>query len=142
MLPKGQALITSRPFRAPHHGASSVSIIGGGAVPRPGEISLAAHGVLFLDEMPEFHRDVLEALRQPMEDHVVTISRASARVDFPACFQLVGAMNPCPCVLSLIHIYNAAKGFGDTLEFDRIRPGFSQNITPFKFFLIKKSRKS
>ena len=86
MLPKGQALITSRPFRAPHHGASSVSIIGGGAVPRPGEISLAAHGVLFL-----------EALRQPMEDHVVTISRASARVDFPACFQLVGAMNPCPC---------------------------------------------
>lgn len=97
MLPKGQALITSRPFRAPHHGASSVSIIGGGAVPRPGEISLAAHGVLFLDEMPEFHRDVLEALRQPMEDHVVTISRASARVDFPACFQLVGAMNPCPC---------------------------------------------
>ncbi len=97
MLAKNQALINRRPFRSPHHGASSASIIGGGANPRPGEISLASRGVLFLDEMPEFHRDVLEALRQPMEDHVVTISRVASRLDFPASFQLVGSMNPCPC---------------------------------------------
>lgn len=97
MLPKDKPLITTRPFRAPHHGASSASIIGGGATPRPGEISLSCHGVLFLDEMPEFSRDVLEALRQPLEERVVTISRTKARADFPASFQLVGAMNPCPC---------------------------------------------
>jgi magnesium chelatase family protein len=97
LLPKNQALINRRPFRSPHHGASSASIIGGGAIPRPGEISLASRGVLFLDEIAEFHRDVLEALRQPLEDHVVTISRVSSRLDFPAAFQLIGAMNPCPC---------------------------------------------
>jgi len=97
LLPKEQALITRRPFRAPHHGASSASIIGGGANPKPGEVSLASHGVLFLDEMPEFTRDVLEALRQPLEDHMITVARVNARVSFPAQFQLVGALNPCPC---------------------------------------------
>ncbi|MGI6361922.1 MAG: YifB family Mg chelatase-like AAA ATPase [Bacillota bacterium] len=97
ILPKNQPLITARPFRAPHHGASSASIIGGGAHPKPGEISLASHGILFLDEMPEFSRDVLEALRQPLEDNLVVVSRVSGRIEFPASFQLVGAMNPCPC---------------------------------------------
>jgi magnesium chelatase family protein len=97
MLMKGQALINRRPFRAPHHVASAASIIGGGTSPRPGEISLASQGVLFLDELAEFDRDVLDALRQPLEDRVVTISRVGGRVDFPAGFQLVAAMNPCPC---------------------------------------------
>ena len=97
ILPAGQALLTERPFRAPHHGASAVSIIGGGGTPRPGEITLACHGVLFMDELPEFRRDVLEALRQPLEDRIVTVSRASGRADFPADFVLVAAMNPCPC---------------------------------------------
>ncbi|MFU2488998.1 YifB family Mg chelatase-like AAA ATPase [Thauera sp. WH-1] len=86
-----------RPFRAPHHSASAAALVGGGATPRPGEISLANHGVLFLDELPEFDRRVLEALREPLETGAVTVSRVRRRAEFPARFQLVAAMNPCPC---------------------------------------------
>ena len=87
----------SRPFRAPHHTATAASLVGGGSEPRPGEISRAHNGVLFLDELPEFSRSVLEVLREPIEAGRITISRASRQTDFPARFQLVAAMNPCPC---------------------------------------------
>jgi magnesium chelatase family protein len=91
------ALITSRPFRNPHHTVSDVALVGGGGIPQPGEISLAHNGVLFLDELPEFKRTVLEVMRQPMEERRVTISRARLALDFPASFMLIASMNPCPC---------------------------------------------
>jgi magnesium chelatase family protein len=96
-LPPGAGLLQARPFRAPHHTISDVALAGGGSVPRPGEISLAHHGVLFLDEMPEFQRRSLEVLRQPLEAGAIVVARAARTVEFPARFTLVGSMNPCPC---------------------------------------------
>jgi len=97
LLRKEDSLIAVRPFRAPHHTVSDVALVGGGANPKPGEISLAHNGVLFLDELPEFKRTVLEVLRQPMEERRVTISRAKMTIEYPASFMLIAAMNPCPC---------------------------------------------
>lgn len=96
-LPENATLISKRPFRSPHHTISDVALVGGGGIPQPGEISLAHNGVLFLDELPEFKRQVLEVMRQPMEERRVTISRAKVALDFPASFMLIASMNPCPC---------------------------------------------
>ncbi len=97
ILPKDQPLITERPFRSPHHTISDAALVGGGSFPRPGEVSFSHHGVLFLDELPEFKKNVLEVLRQPLEDSKVTVSRSKMSLEFPANFMLASAMNPCPC---------------------------------------------
>jgi magnesium chelatase family protein len=97
ILPKNASLVSNRPFRSPHHTVSDVALVGGGSYPQPGEISLAHNGVLFLDELPEFKRTVLEVLRQPLEERKVTISRARMSVEFPSSFMLIASMNPCPC---------------------------------------------
>lgn len=97
LLNHDRGVVSQRPFRSPHHTTSNVALVGGGSLPRPGEVTVSHHGILFLDELPEFNRNVLEALRQPMEDHYVTIARASKSLRFPSKFMLVCAMNPCPC---------------------------------------------
>jgi magnesium chelatase family protein len=96
-LSKNSSLISCRPFRAPHHTISQVALVGGGSTPQPGEISLAHHGILFLDELPEFSRNALEVLRQPLEDRKISISRIKWSVEYPASFMLIASMNPCPC---------------------------------------------
>ena len=102
LIDEDKTIMKKRPFRAPHHTISDIALIGGGTHPKPGEISLAHHGILFLDELPEFHRNVLEVMRQPMEEGWVRIARSQASVRYPARFILAAAMNPCPCGNKLV----------------------------------------
>lgn len=110
-LLKSKDLIQERPFRAPHHTSSNISLIGGGRIPKPGEVSLAHNGVLFLDELPEFKKSVLEVLRQPMEDGVVNISRINARLSYPSKFMFIASMNPCPLVSKKIDYLSLEKQY-------------------------------
>ena len=96
-MPNNSTLISKRPFRTPHHTISDIALVGGGSNPQPGEISLAHNGILFLDELPEFKRAVLEVLRQPIEERKIVVSRARVSIEFPANFMLIASMNPCPC---------------------------------------------
>ncbi|MBI4089287.1 MAG: ATP-binding protein, partial [Candidatus Levybacteria bacterium] len=114
-----RSLIVARPFRSPHHTTSHIGLIGGGTTPKPGEISLAHRGVLFLDEFPEFPRHVLEALRQPVEDGIVTISRSAGRVNFPAKFMLIAAQNPCPCGFLGDPVKNCKCNVGQIIRYQR-----------------------
>lgn len=114
-----ESIIVTRPFRSPHHTTSHIGLIGGGTTPRPGEISLAHRGVLFLDEFPEFPRHVLETLRQPVEDGIVTISRSAGRVNFPAKFMLIAAQNPCPCGYFGDSVRNCKCGLNQIIRYQR-----------------------
>jgi len=119
LLKAGKSIVTARPFRSPHHTASAVSLVGGGSIPRPGEISMAHRGVLFLDELPEFSKSVLESLRQPLEDGVVTISRAAGALTFPARFTLIAAQNPCPCGYYNDTLKNCICSPGQILKYNK-----------------------
>jgi magnesium chelatase family protein len=141
LLAPEQGLVSRRPFRAPHHTISDAGLIGGGNHPRPGEVSLAHNGVLFLDEFPEYKKHVLEVLRQPMEEGSVTISRASSSLEFPARFMLVAAMNPCPCGHLGDHLHGCSctptqiKRYKDKLSgplLDRIDIHLEVPAVPFK----------
>ncbi len=148
-LPTAESLMTTRPFRNPHHTISDVALVGGGTHPQPGEISLAHNGVLFLDELPEFKRTVLEVMRQPLESRNITISRSKFTVDYPASFMLIAAMNPCPCGyynhpekecicgMALVQRY-LSKISGPLLD----RIDLHVEVTPIEFNELASTRKS